>query len=216
LSDLNFDEYENKIYNYVLKNPDCNQNDIRNSGVCSPIWALEKLKGLVKNGHIEDRRIGKAFHKYRVNDRKQYRRIKKQLELFDTLHTSMKKPLDDIAKLQDVHGPTYVGGYVQKFVIPYYESMFAMLFRLLKFIETDTEIGKEDSINLRSQIISLIFEVCYQQFYDSDYKKILTRDKNLLNKMKQEQSELGTIKILSVDILDNFVKKIEKFEEQFD
>ncbi|MGH9973011.1 MAG: hypothetical protein ACRD93_03840 [Nitrososphaeraceae archaeon] len=206
-------EYEEKIYDFIRKNPDCNQSAIRYSGICSEMWAIEKLKGLVKKGYVEDRRIGKAFHKYRVSDRKQYGLITKELDTIETEIMSMEKPLLKIAELQDSRDPA-VPSLVQDFVIPYHQSTFARLFRLLK--HSDIGIGKEDSLRLHTRIISLIAKVTREPFYDQNYKEILTGNKNLLNILMRDLFKRGTVRTgLSIDSLRSVVKNIERFEGRF-
>jgi len=210
---VELDDYERKTIDFISKNSGCNQNDIRNAGICSDQWAIKIVIRLVERGLIEDQRIGNGFHKYRVSDRKQYGRIKEQLQILDKQREEMETPLENIAKLQDRHDPA-VFAYTQKLVIPYYQSMFAMLFRLLNV--SDIDIGKEDSVNLRSQMISLIFKVVNQQYYNSDYKKILADSKSLLNNLRQELSESGTSNfVMNIWFLDNYIEQISEFEEKF-
>jgi len=216
LDDLKLDKYERKIYDFILKNEGCNQNDIRNCGICAPKWAIKKLHGLVKRELIEDLRQAKSFHKYRVSNRKHYSLITKELEIIEIQRVSMERPLSNIYELQKSGGVDRLvaAPYMQKLVIPYYQSMFAMLHRLLQISIID--VGKEDSLDLRIKIISLIFEVVNQPFYNSNYKNILTQNKKLLNKFRNEVSVPGTDKsVISIHILDNFIKEIDEFEEKY-
>lgn len=207
------DEYEGKIYDFIRKNPDCNQSAVRYSRMCSEMWAIEKLNSLVKKGYVEDRRIGKSFHRYRVRDRKQYNLIIKELDTIETEIIFMKKPLLEIAELQDRLGASFVAGFIQHLVIPYHDSAFTRLFRLLKISDT---VGKEDSLRLHTRIISLIAKVTREPFYDLNYKQIITGNKNLLNSHIRDLLNPGTVKTgLSVDNLKRLVKNIERFEDRF-
>ena len=211
---LTMDDYEKKIYDFIRKNPDCNQSAIRYSGICSEIWAIEKVNGLVKKEYVEDRRIGKGFHKYRVSDRKQYGVINKELDSIETEIMSMKKPFLEIAELQDRRDPA-VHFLIPNFVLPYHGSVVARLFGLLKL--SDIDIGKEDSLTLHTRIISLITKVTREPFYDENHKQELARYKNLLNKLGQDSFKRETVKTaLSIDSVRSIVKNIERFEERFD
>lgn len=214
LTILHLDEYETKIYEFIKENRDCNQSRIRNSGICSPVWAIEKVNSLVKKGYVEDLRIGKSFHKYRVSDRKQYGVITKELNNIETEIMSMKEPLLKIAELQDRGDLTFLALPLQ-FAYAYYQSVFTRLFRLLKL--SDMGIGKEDSLRLHTRIISLIAKVTREPFYSSSYKEILTTNKNLLNKVIRDLFNRDTVKTgLSIDSVRSLVKNIERFEERFD
>ena len=208
------DEYESKIYDFIRKNPGCNQSAIRNSKICSEMWAIKKVKSLLRKGYVEDRRIGKASHKYRVTNRKQYNLINKELDTIENEIMLDKAPLLEIAELQDKHGPLVVAAYMQKYVIPHRQSVFTRLFRLLKL--SDIGIGKEDSLRLHTRIISLIANVTREPFFDENYKEILAANKNLLNILIRDLFKRGTLRTgLSVDSLRSIIKNIEKFEKQF-
>jgi len=214
------DEYEGKIYQFVKKNPDCNENDVRNSGICSQKWARLKLGSLKEKGFVEDRRTT-GFHKYRISDRTKYESINKTLDDIETQIKTFQEPLLSIRKRQDMGGlnTLVAASYTTNFVMPFFQSVFTRLFRLLQLCDID--IGKEDSLRLHSRIIPLIAKVTKEPFYRYDYKKILIQDKNLLNKFIEDPSKGKSAKsILGLGISDlkNLVASIEqfeKFEEQF-
>lgn len=213
-TDLNMDEYEKEIYQFIKKNKDCNENDVRNSGICSQKWARIKLMNLVKKEYVEDRRIGKSFHKFRVSDRTRYVSIDRELDNIETQMRIFERPLLNLAEMQDRHAAIVVAAFNQKFVYPYLDSMFTRLFRLLQL--SDIDIGKEDSLVLHSRIIPLIANVTREPFYKVNYKKIMAQDMNLLNKFIDELSKPETFRAgFTIHDLKNLVKNIEQFEEKF-
>jgi hypothetical protein len=217
IDESKLDKIERKIYQFVLKNKDCNENDVRNSKVCSQRWAKIKLWRLVERGIIEDRRIGKSFHKFRVSDRTLFDRINKQLYFIETQIIIFERPLLNIAELQDKGGVNRLAAsaFAQKFVFPFRDSMFTMLFELLKLSDTD-DVGKEDSLILHTKILLLIAKVTREPYYSLNHKEILARNKNLLNHFIQELSEPGTDSAgFRVESLKTLVKNLDKFEEQF-
>lgn len=221
VDDMNLDELDRKIYNFVLKHKDCSENKIRNSGICSQKWARIKLWGLVKKEYLEDFRTGKkGFHRFRVSDRTNFTKIDNVLETIESQINVMGKPLLRIAEIQDSGNWAEVAAYSQKFVEPYFRLMVAKLFRLRKLSNTNTDIGKEDKLILQTKIISLIAKVTQEPFYDLNYQDILSQNKNLLNKFMEDLSKPGASKtvfgIHELRSLHNFVNNIDRFEELVD
>lgn len=216
IDELNLDKVDRKIYDFVLKHKDCNENHVRNrSKACSQRWARIKLWRLVDRGIIEHKRVGKGFHKFRVSDRTLFNRISKQLEYIETQIVIFERPLLNIGELQDKAGAVATAGFAVHFVIPFRESMFTMLFRLLKLSDGD-DIGKEGSDMLHTKILSLITKVTREPFYNLNYKTILSANKNRLNNFIQEVSKPGTVKVgLKIETLEKLVKNINEFEEKF-
>jgi len=212
------DEYESKIYQFIKKHPNCNENDVRKSGICSEKWARIKLASLIEKGFVEDRKQGRGFHKFRVRERTKYESINKELDIIENQIKIFQDPLLNIAKLQDKKGMNAVvaGSYTVNLVFPLLESMFARLFRLLQL--SDIDIGKDDSLRLHERIIPLIAKVTREPFYRYDYKRILTQDKNRLNQFIEEPSKGESAKLilgLVISDLKNLIASIEQFEERF-
>jgi len=212
------DEIANRIYNFILKNENCNQNAIRESKICASKTAIKKVNGLVENGYVEDLQTGKnGFHKYRVNDKIKFTRLSKELETIETRAKIMEKPLLKIAELQDRLGPAFIAGYYGQFVVPYRELTFTMLFRLLKI--SSVGIRKEDSFRLQARIVSLIAKATKQPFYEYEYKKIISQNKTRFNEFIRNQSVTGASKLVfgieELKEVKNFAKEVDRFESKF-
>jgi vacuolar-type H+-ATPase subunit F/Vma7 len=177
------------------------------------MWARKKIRSLVRKGLIEDRKIGGGFHKYHVTDRTNYNLINKMLEQIDMHLVLMQAPLHKIGVLQDGRNPA-VAAYTQKLVIPYFDSMFAMLFRLLGI--GDTDVNKHDLLKLQTRIITLIAKVTREPFYDLNHTKILSMNKEILKNLKEELSKEGADKtVINIGSIESIVGVINKFEKEF-
>ena len=208
---------EKAVYDYILKNPGMTVNKICTDldGKVSPLTVRRKIKKMLKDGVIEDRKTGNSFHDLHVSDKTEFSRITKELQKLDTCIMLMSEPLQKLNRLEQQF-PAAVGGYMQKLVFPYFQSMFTMFWKLLDLSTGETQIAKPDSLKLHSQIIGLIAKTTHQPFHELDHKSILATQKSLLNRIRQELSAPGSDKsIVNVALIDNLLRIIEKFEEKF-
>ena len=151
--------------------------------------------------------------------------IRKQIERIELFADKIYEPLKELDKFS--RGVGFVGGaiptgatimYMNKFVMPYFTSLFTMLGRLLELSSSD-KISVVDSHDLNIKIIAVMDKIRNQpqvldrkQIFDTN-KRILTRfrDIDLLSRPGGE----SIIKNLDSKVVNDFINIIEDFEKNF-
>lgn len=228
---IELDKIDRAIIDYVTKHDGCTKNAVRtelnkkDKRISSPKTTNQRINGLIENKVLRYDKKGKGFYQLHVTDNTPYLEIRKQIERIELFADKIYEPLKELDKFS--RGVGFVGGaiptgatimYMNKFVMPYFTSLFTMLGRLLELSSSD-KISVVDSHDLNIKIIAVMDKIRNQpqvldrkQIFDTN-KRILTRfrDIDLLSRPGGE----SIIKNLDSKVVNDLINIIEDFEKNF-
>ena len=212
----NLDEYENTVYDFILKNEGCSENYARTKIKEYPDLTIRrKIKSLIAKGVIEDRKIGSRNHRLFVNDRTRFARVDKTLHKIDEQIDSFDGLIAWLNQMGSKKFPLDVQAYKWKeiFVFPYIEMLATML-RVLYMKESG--ISNVDSQTLHDRNITLFKKLTLQTIAMNNEKEVLN------NCRKKFQTALDYIssnsplnQFLHPITFKKLIKMSENFEQEF-
>jgi len=210
------DEYEKKIHDYILANGPCTENSVRQAKLCAPMWARKKIKSLIANGFVEDRKVGNGFHRLYISDRTEFNRINKTLKDIDKYIDTMYVPVKQIRQLISDPQSRFLGQvYFAKFFDPYIAIVSTMLRTLLLINNEKMPMQTSTELNLK---IGKLIQKHTEWAYDlDDSRKIMAIYKDTLNKTKEQLENDPTAQnsFYNIPMIRILIKKVELFEKNF-
>ncbi len=223
--ELEFDNIDRAIIEYVTKHTGCTKNIVRTElnkegrRISSPKTTNLRISKLIKSKVLRyDKKEGKGFYHLFVTDRTPYLTIEKQIQRIQSLVNKISVPLKELDRYS--RGANFgremiTQKYINTFIMPYFNSIFTVLERLLDESTNNENISDKDSNVLHAKIIEVMRKVRKQS--EVSDKEILNTNKNILAAFRDEllKSGPGFIKSLDPNTVNSLIDMIDDFEKQF-
>ncbi len=218
----NFDDTKKQlVFDFIHKNQGTTVNSISTAlkGNVSDLTVRKKVKELVKDGEIEDRKTGNSFHVLHVSDRKFRNKILNELKCIDDVSSLMVEPFTKLHKMEQAaksfEDDVNIKNYHINLVGPFFNSFFAMLHYLLYLSKSDPRISTTDAAELYYKIMELMDKIAYRPFQSSETTRILDRQKGELEIYRRNLHGRTDDTIGNIVLVDSLIKKIVRFKSQF-
>ena len=209
-------KWDREIIDYITIHKGCTYNAVRKymseKGFLSTTTTNNRIKKLIESSELEDKKVGNSFHRLYVTDKTAYNRIRKELVTIEKFADRIYEPLQQLDHRESNNQDSWAltTKYMKTFVMPYFTSMYSMLYRLHDLSDGD-EVSRHDTIELHKMIFSLTEKIRKQPQVEPTATE-LKRNKQILQKQFQNHPEIHD---LNDNIVNDLVILIEDFEKQF-